>query len=401
MGGGPTFDPDSVKIQKIDCAYPSGEPKFNVTLTMADESTSTFSPDKEQVVKGLSVDGNTLKVSYNGGQAETSLDLPKSKTVTGFAIVDGKLVLTLSEGAPFVVPLPAHTDKFVSSATLSGKTLKLGYNDKTDGPSVDLPKALTNASFTGNVLTLYFNDGSRIPVTIPIPESSDGKYVIGGSVKGNELTLNYNKDGTATPITLPADKYIASGSVSNDNKTLTLNYNVGGTPVTISLPKVVKNVTKDGENLIITYSDGTTNQFNLPAPKNNGVYKGGNGTWYYDDGKSDRVFKRLSTTGINGSATGLNASVTGMNVGATGLSVNFTLLSVGSTLFNYYGGVHTDSGWICGNNALDTAKSVLAGAVVKTTASILEARATRNSTIALKNDLRNFKNALVSLQTLT
>lgn len=327
MGGGRTFDPDSVTIQKIDCTYPSGEPKFNVTLTMADGTTSTFSPDKEQVVKGLSVDGNTLKVSYNGGQTETSLELPKGKTVDRFALVNGALFLYFNDGSSIPVPLPAHTDKFVDRATLKGKTLKLGYNDNTDGPSVDLPKALTNASFTGNVLTLFFNDGSSIPVTIPIPESSDGKYVIGGSVKGNELTLNYNKDGTATPITLPADKYIASGSVSNDNKTLTLNYNVGGTPVTISLPKVVKNVTKDGENLIITYSDGTTNQFNLPAPKNNGVYKGGNGTWYYDDGKSDRVYKRLSTTGINGSATGLNASITGMNVGATGLSVSLSLVS--------------------------------------------------------------------------
>ena len=346
MGGGRTFDPDSVTIQKIDCTYPSGEPKFNVTLTMADGTTSTFGPDKEQVVRGLSVDGNTLKVSYNGGQTETSLELPKGKTVDHFELVNGALVLYFNDGSRIPVPLPAHTDKFVSSATLSGQTLKLGYNDETNGPSVDLPKALTNASFAGNVLTLSFNDGSSIPVTIPIPAPSADKYVTGGSVTGNQLTLNYNLGGTTTPITLP---------------------------------KVVSDVTKDGENLIIKYSDGTqSNPFNLPAPKNHGVYKGGNGTWYYDDGKSDRVYKRLSTTGINGSATGLNASITGMNVGATGLSVSLSLVSntlvgVSNTLY----GVNS-----CGQglkNEISGFWGWAFGTVTAGIASLVEAVANRNN----------------------
>lgn len=391
MGGGPTFDPDSVKIQKIDCAYPSSEPKFNVTLTMADGTTSTFSPDKEQVVKGLSVDGNTLKVSYNGGQAETSLDLPKSKTVTGFAIVDGKLVLTLSEGAPFVVPLPAHTDKFVDSATFDGRTLKFGYNDKTGGPSVDLSKLdkfVTGGSVANNQLKLKYNGGGETdPITLP---QSDGKYVIGGQVTDNQLTLNYNLGGTTAPITLPSstDKYVTSGSVTGNQ--LTLNYNLeGSTPVKIPLPKVVSDVTKDGENLIITYSDGTSNKFNLPAPKNDGVYKDGNGTWYY--GNSNRVRKRLSTTGTNGSATGLNASITGASLGCTALSI-----STGGVNWSVWVATNTTAGFA----GTQTGQKIrLTGAAEDAAASNLEQTLTNLKTEVSANVVTTVKTLMGPLKT--
>ncbi|MBO4251784.1 MAG: hypothetical protein J5911_03875 [Clostridia bacterium] len=199
----------------------------------------------DPTVKSLKQNGNVLTIELTDG---TTSDITLSG-VKDAKVDDGKLVFTYLNGDSKDLPLDVAS--ISSEVNEDGSTtLKLTFDNGTTS-SVTLDKVVKDVALEGDTLSITYSDDTTDDITL-----AGVKDV---AVVEGEIVVTYMDGETAT---LPAIGFGFDTAITEEGDTeITIDFNGASYPIV--LPKVVEDITFNGNQIVVTYTNGTQIEYGV------------------------------------------------------------------------------------------------------------------------------------------